>query len=96
MPSRITLAAAAITMAFAAAASALARESEDDRDLGPGCAPERPAVAHRAGGVTVKNLEREQTAPIPCSKSTGWRTNEIGIVVTLMLIRLQESRSDEA
>ena len=37
-------------------------------DLGPGCAPARPTVAHRAGGVVV---EGRGTAPIPCAVPTG-------------------------
>src|ERR1700687_3054852 len=56
-------------------------ESEDERELGPGCAPERPAVPHRAGGVRVRVHEHER-APIPCSTNTGFRTSEIGLVVT--------------
>jgi hypothetical protein len=46
--------------------------------LGPGCAPERPAQAHRAGGVPATG---EETL-VPCVAPTGWRTSEVGVVVT--------------
>ena len=49
-------------------------------DLGPGCAPARPAVAHRAGGVIVD--DPQGAAPIPCAVSTGFRTGEVSLVVT--------------
>ena len=55
------------------------RENEGS-GIGPGCAPDRPAIAHHAGGVTV--TDKDQRAPIPCSTSTGWRTSEPSIVVT--------------
>jgi hypothetical protein len=48
-------------------------------DLGPGCAPDRPAIAHHAGGVIV---DTEEKAPIPCTTATGFRTVEISIVIT--------------
>jgi hypothetical protein len=50
-------------------------------DLGPGCAPDRPAISHLAGGVTVQPPKGE-TAPIPCATKTGFRTAEISIVIT--------------
>ena len=66
-------------IALAAAPAALADDEREE--LGPGCAPDRPAVAHHAGGVIV---EPPRGAPrlIPCSTNTGWRTSETGIVVT--------------
>src|SRR6266481_10014847 len=56
-----------------------------DKDLGPGCSPDRPAIAHHAGGV-LATLPPGQAkkAPIPCSTSTGYRTGEISLVVTNM------------
>jgi len=50
-------------------------------DLGPGCAPTRPAVSHNAGGISVKAPKGEK-APIPCATATGWRSSEVSIVVT--------------
>jgi hypothetical protein len=50
-------------------------------DLGPGCAPDRPAIAHHAGGVIALSLQAQQ-APIPCSTATGWRTSEPSIAVS--------------
>jgi hypothetical protein len=79
-----------LTVAFAVAiAASLAAvptvfasgESEHERDLGPGCAPERRAIAHRAGGVVVRPHDHER-APIPCVTATGFRTSEIAIVIT--------------
>jgi hypothetical protein len=71
-----------IATSLAGSATVLASgEGEHERDLGPGCAPERPAVPHRAGGVRVRVPEHER-APIPCSTNTGFRTSEIGLVVT--------------
>jgi hypothetical protein len=54
-----------------------------DKYLGPGCAPDRPAIAHHAGGKALTHPPDEaKKAPIPCSTSTGWRTGEISLVVT--------------
>ena len=50
-------------------------------DLGPGCAPNRPAVSHHAVGVSVQAPKGEK-APIPCATATGWRSSEVSIVVT--------------
>ena len=49
--------------------------------LGPGCAPDRPASAHHAGGLSVET-PRGNVAPIPCLTNTGWRTRETSIAVT--------------
>src|SRR2546422_9828507 len=58
------------------------RESEGG-NLGPGCAPERPAIAHHAGGVAVEDRRgEERRAPVPCSTRTGFRTSEVSIAVT--------------
>src|ERR1700722_308786 len=69
----------AIALAITAFFSAPAAFAKDD--LGPGCAPDRPAVAHRAGGVLLHGDNNESTV-IPCSTATGWRTSEPSIVVT--------------
>jgi hypothetical protein len=50
-------------------------------DLGPGCATDRPAVAHHAGGIAVQAPKGEKP-PIPCVAATGWRSSEVSIVVT--------------
>jgi len=55
--------------------------AEEEGGLGPGCAPDRPAVAHHAGAIKVA-LGGRANAPIPCSTNTGFRTSEIGMVVT--------------
>jgi hypothetical protein len=62
------------------APAALAKD-DDKQELGPGCDPDRPAIAHHAGGIRVAH-GREANAPIPCSTNTGFRTSEIGLVVT--------------
>jgi hypothetical protein len=71
-----------------ATAIALTSAAADDpgnghQNLGPGCAPDRPAVAHRAGGVIAVDPsgKNHDPAPIPCYTKTGWRTSEIGFVV---------------
>jgi hypothetical protein len=50
-------------------------------DLGPGCATDRPAIAHHAGGVIVPP-PKDETAPIPCSTKTRYRTSEISVAIT--------------
>src|SRR5437016_1758856 len=53
-------------------------KGNDEGALGPGCAPERPAIAHHAGGVVVESPRgKAHTPPIPCTSSTGFRTAEI-------------------
>jgi hypothetical protein len=66
---------------LAAAPGAFANKEEHARDLGPGCAPERPATAHHAGAVIVEPDE-DENAPIPCATRTDWRTSEVSIVIT--------------
>src|SRR5262249_39039283 len=56
-------------------------EHRHHRHLGPGCAPDRPAIAHHAGGVPVRVHEHER-APIPCLTPTGYRAGEASIAVT--------------
>jgi len=57
--------------------------NDRDRNLGPGCAPDRPAIAHHFGGV-IATLPPGQAmkAPIPCSTNTGFRSSEIAVVVS--------------
>src|SRR4051812_23962749 len=47
----------------------------------PGCAPDRPTVAHYPGGVKAGAKAGKKTL-IPCTTNTGWRTTELGMVVT--------------
>jgi hypothetical protein len=62
---------------------------------GPGCDPDRPAVAHRAGGVPLASLpsvrgadpvrgshSRPMRAPIPCVVEVGPTTETANIGVT--------------
>jgi hypothetical protein len=73
-----------VVVGLATASNALAKDTNDEKtDFGPGCAPDRPAIAHHAGGVSVENGRgRADTAPIPCTTNTGFRTAEISIVVS--------------
>lgn len=48
--------------------------------LGAGCAPDRPAIAHHAGGGVVKSPRG--AAPIPCSTATGFRSSEVSVGLT--------------
>jgi hypothetical protein len=79
--------AVAVTLGLVAAAltpvSALARPAHERHNgggLGPGCAPDRPAVAHLAGGVIVR--APRGTHLVPCLTPTGYPTGEVGIAVT--------------
>jgi hypothetical protein len=64
--------------------------------LGPGCAPDRPAITHHAGGVKV-DAPRATDAPIPCVTMTGLRVGEESIVVTnLGTVLLRPIRDVEA
>lgn len=47
--------------------------------LDPGCAPQRPAVAHRQNGAMI---ETRQAAPIPCLVATGYPSAETRLTVT--------------
>jgi hypothetical protein len=67
---------------LAAAPGAFANKEEHARDLGPGCARERPAIGHYAGAVIVRNPGKQHKPPIPCSTRTGWRTGEVSIAIT--------------
>src|SRR6266851_5922909 len=81
-PAGAILAVAAVGLAPARLA-AVPGDGDDGAELGPGCSPERPAIAHHAGGVIVENRRsKNPTPPIPCVTPTGWRTSEVGTVVT--------------
>src|SRR5205823_9650694 len=60
--------------------TAVAKDNKGE-DFGPGCADDRPAIGHYAGGV-IANTDKHDKAPIPCTTSTGYRTSEISIVIT--------------
>jgi hypothetical protein len=67
---RISLTVAVAAMAFAALAAvpeAFAKDNDKDQkgaELGPGCAPDRPAIAHHAGGI-LAGTDKVEEAPIP-------------------------------
>jgi hypothetical protein len=72
-----------IATALVAATPAAFAGDKEHHPLGPGCAPDRPAIAHRAGGVAVESPRGKAHAPpIPCSTPTDFRTPEISIVIT--------------
>jgi hypothetical protein len=65
-------------------------------NLGPGCAPDRAAIAHHVGGVKV-DAPRAADAPVPCVTKTGYRVGEESIVVTnLGTVLLRPIRDVEA
>lgn len=66
---------------LAAAPVFFAKDKDEEVELGPGCAPGRPAIAHHAGGV-IADTDRDEKAPIPCATRTGFPTGEPSIVVT--------------
>lgn len=66
----LILAAAGITSGSAASAAA----------LGPGCAPSRPAVAHRANAQALSLQPKD--APVPCGVTDGYPAEETRIAVT--------------
>jgi len=71
----------ALTVAFTALMACPDALAEDQAGLGPGCAPDRPAIAHHAGGI-IASTDKNEQAPIPCSTATGFRTSEVAIAVT--------------
>ena len=74
------LSAICAVVALFPAEAAFSNEDQERAELGPGCAPDRPAIAHHAAGLVVNDARGP--APIPCVTSTGWRTYEIGFIVT--------------
>ncbi len=54
---------------------------EQGAGMGPGCAPERTAIAHGVGGVKV-DAPGGMEAPIACVTKTGLLTGEVSVVVT--------------
>lgn len=59
----------------------LASAGDGNRTVGPGRAPERPAILHKAGGIIVDGAPG-QRPPIPCLTNTGFRSSEIAVVVS--------------
>ena len=76
-----TLAGGVAIGAFAAAAGIVAQDKGAKAAVGLGCAPDRPAIAHSAGGIKVAPPQGAE-APIPCVVNTGYRTSETALVVT--------------
>ena len=62
------------------AALAVAPASAAVTSLGPGCAPERAAIAHHPGGPAVS--PQPPGAPIPCGVLTGFGGAEARVAVT--------------
>lgn len=75
--SRTTLALAASLVALALPSAAQAAR---ERNPGPGCIPNQPAVAYRAGGEIVE--PQPANPPIPCGTHTGYAGGESAIAVT--------------
>src|SRR5215813_1672564 len=72
---------AAVIVGVALASGAWAKDDEHGkRRLGPGCAPDRPAVAHHAAAAPVKNARGR--APVPCVTAMGVPTSEVAIAVS--------------
>jgi hypothetical protein len=79
----------AVSVILAVAAIGLAQSCRRSRSTptGPrstgsdGCALDRPAIAHHAGGAKMENIQGQEP-PIPCVVKTGFHTGEISIVVT--------------
>jgi hypothetical protein len=69
-----------LAVASTGLAPGLAAQEREGADLGPGCAPDRPAIAHHSGGITLPTQGKEP--PIPCVTATGFHTSEVSIVVT--------------
>ena len=78
----VALAAAVALAPASTAAAAPGRGNHQGRGLGPGCAPNRPAVAYYAGGAAAHIRGHNRTKLIPCLTDTGLRTSEVGIVVS--------------
>jgi hypothetical protein len=70
-----------VSTVIAIAVAPAAFADDEGGELGPGCARDRPAVPHHAGGHRVRHGSREE-APIPCVSNTGLRTGEPSIAVT--------------
>jgi hypothetical protein len=73
---RAGLMAAAVALAVAVGS---AQASDVAPDARPGCAPERPAVAHHQGGVALD--PQPAGAPIPCGVLTGFGSSETRVAV---------------
>ena len=71
---------ARLVVAAVVAAIALLPSAAQAVSAGPGCAPNRPAIAHHPGGVVARPQPRG--APIPCGMQTGFAGGESAIAVT--------------
>jgi hypothetical protein len=85
----IMMLSAIVALAIVTSRSAVAGNDRERgrEDLGPGCAPDRPAIAHRADGLAERSKGEnaggeEDASPIPCLSNTGLRTGEPSIAVT--------------
>src|ERR1700747_1291560 len=70
----VTAALSVVVTSLFVAPTAFAQAKESRESVsGPGCAPDRPAIAHHAGGA-IASVDKNEKAPIPCTSSTGFRT----------------------
>jgi hypothetical protein len=70
-----------VLAALAPAGLLAAPQDRQGTNFGTGCVPDRPVIAHHAGGAPA-DARNNDAAPIPCATRTGYRTGEISIVVT--------------
>lgn len=77
----IALGAVAAVTILSTQASAAPVRAMEKANLAPACSPDRPAVAHRDGGVRV--TDEPTTPPIPCLVATGFRSSEVALVETM-------------
>src|SRR6266849_128056 len=74
---------AAVAFAMMPSRRAAADENRRSDDSLAGCAFDRPAIPHHAGGRAISRDDRRKDARvIPCSTNTGLRTGEPSIAVT--------------
>lgn len=71
---------AVTAVAFAPARFGAIPPAKANSSSGAGCAPDRPAIAHRAGGIPA-DAPQGVRPPIPCFVNTGLRTSEVSIAI---------------
>jgi len=76
----VALSGASVSLTPIGLAGGPAPQQQPMGDLGPGCATDRPAISHHAGGA--KADPGNKTAPVPCISKPGYRTGEVSIAVT--------------
>jgi hypothetical protein len=71
----------ALTALGLAPAGLAAPQEKGEAQPAAGCAPDRPALPHHAGGVAA-DAPQGTKPPIPCFTHTGMRTGEVSIAIT--------------